>query len=440
MKKLLIAAVTFLVCAPVFAADANSHAVVQEVKGHGPSREAALKNALYIAVGEVRGVKVGTGEYEFGFQSSSLGIDRQGTRRSVDLDAVSLQTGGTLTTTQVEGLVKSFQVLDDKKLDDGTYEITARVWVYDLIPVDLTARVRVALMPVKTAAALYSFGQVNMTAEELSRKLSQKLAEGLTQTNKFAVLDREYIADFAHERNILLSDDTSLEEKARLGEVLGADYMLVGTVSEARLRIKDPDVDVIGYRSKEYEADFVFDYRLIGAPTRQVKLAESVAIEMETDEIKTLVKKWEPKDLDYRELTDNLIAKVANEVVTAVIERIYPIRIAAVDKNERVIINQGGKKIKKGASLDVFVQGDELTDADTGESLGTAETAVATIKVEKVTATVSYARVVSGSASELNRGMICRIRPATPGQPQGNSKSRIERTSEGGVRLPFDKN
>jgi hypothetical protein len=273
----------------------------------------------------------------------------------------------------------------------------------------------------------------------MSRKLSQQLSAAITATNKFAVLDREYIVEFAQNRNILLSDDSPIEEKARLGQVLGADYMIVGTISNAGLQIKEKTSRAIGRPIREYEVDYVFDYRLIVAPTRQVKLADTVNISIEEDQdrIRELVTKWEPDDLDYREMVDNLTIKVANEVVENIIDRLYPIRIASKNVEGQVIINQGGKRISKGSVLEVFVQGKEIFDADTQESLGRTENIIATIKIENVTPTMSYARLIKGDFDKITEGLICRLKKVEFKKPEG-AKSSIERTPQGGVKLPFD--
>ena len=94
------------------------------------------------------------------------------------------------------------------------------------------------------------------------------------------------------------------------------------------LQIKEKTSGAIGHSVSEYEVDYVFDYRLIVAPTRQVKLADTVDIALEEDQVRVLVKKWEPDDLDYREMVDNLTTGVARWVVNNIIDRLYPIRIA----------------------------------------------------------------------------------------------------------------
>jgi hypothetical protein len=436
MKKIYtIFIVVALICPQAFSA---TKTIVCETQGRGINREEAIKKALHQAVAQAKGVKVGSGRYEFGFHSATADIEKKETGKAVDFDAVSVQTEGTALRTDIEGLVKTYKVLDEKKIDDNTYEVTLKVWVFDYESTDKTTRVKLAVMPIRTLRGLYQFGELRMSSWDTSRQLSQKLATALTGTNKFTVLDREYIQEFARERNMLLSGDASLEENAKLGQVLGVDYMLVGTITEAGLEKKEKISPAIGYPITEYEADFNFEYRLIIGPTRQLKLAETVDISLETGEVKKLVRKWEPKDLDYSELTDNLISKVANQAVETIIDSLYPIRIASIDKNGQIIINQGGKRISKGLVLEVFTEGNEIIDSDTKESLGKTEILVATIQVDKVMPKFSYAKLVKGDLAKISEGLICRY-PKTEAKPvQEGFKSNIKTTPEGGVKLPFD--
>lgn len=435
MKKIyMLMLVAALVCPEVFSAPKT---IVRQTKGQGVTREQAIDKALYQAVAQAKGIAVSSGRYDFGFQSAGVGIDTKDTGKSIEFDSVSVQAGGSTRLTDIAGWVKSYEVIDEQKIDDRSYEVTIKAWVYDYEDPEQTNRLKLAIMPIQTLYDSYPFGSYVSSGVEMSLKLSQQLSAGITGTNKFAVLDREYIDEFARNRNILISDDSPIEEKARLGQVLGADYMLVGTISNARLQIKERASRAIGRPIREYEVDYVFDYRLIVAPTRQVKLADTVNIALEEDQVRVLVKKWEPEDLDHREMIDNLTARVAKKVVDSIIDRLYPIRIASKNIIGQLIINQGGKRISKGSVLDVLVQGEEIIDVDTKESLGRTENQIATIRIEKVTPTISYARLVKGDLDKISVGLICRLRKVEYKLPE-RAGSRIRRTPQGGVKLPFD--
>jgi curli biogenesis system outer membrane secretion channel CsgG len=422
MKKIyMLLLVAALVCPKAFSAPTT---IVRQTKGQGVTIEQAIEKALYQAVAQAKGIAVSSGRYDFGFQSAGVGIDTKDTGKSIEFDSVSVQAGGSTRLTDIAGWVKSYEVIDEQKIDDRTYEVTIKAWVYDYEDPEQTNRLKLAIMPIQTLYDSYRFGSYVPSAVEMSLKLSQQLSAGITQTNKFAVLDREYIDEFAQNKNILISDDSPIEEKARLGQVLGADYMIVGTISNAQLKIKERTSRAIGRPIREYEVDYVFDYRLIVAPTRQVKLADTVNIALEKDQVKVLVKRWRPEDLDYREMVDNLTARVAKQVIKNI--------------TGQLIINQGGKRISKGSVLDVFVQGEEIIDVDTKESLGRTENHIATIRIEKVTPTISYARLVKGDLDKISVGLICRLRKVVPEKSGGSRRSSIKRTPQGGVKLPFD--
>jgi hypothetical protein len=435
--KMKTTGMVFLIVALMCAAALGQQTTMREVKGQGVDRQDAIRNALFEAVSQARGVRVDSGDYSFGYKGASAGYDREGPRRTVDFDAVSVQTGGTVFTTEIDGLVKTYEVADEGELDSGLYEVSLRVWVYDHVPVDLTSRRRLAVMPVRTLQQSYTIGELAIPADELSRNFTHRLNAGFTQTNKFAVLDREYIEEFLQERSVLLND-ASLEEQSKLGEVLGTDYMLTGTIADARLEIKQLDSPVVGTPLRKYEADFVFDYRVLVASSRQVRVSDSVAIRMENEQIKRLVEDWEPGNLDYRELVNNFIMMAARDVVQSVIHRLYPIRIAAVE-GERVIINQGGQHITDGTVLEVVSEGREVIDPDTGESLGLTERVIATLAVERVAANISYASVRRGDVNMLGEGMVCRVMGSQPRERERGRESQVERTHEGGVRMPFDR-
>ena len=437
MKKIFFVTIVLVLACPFVFADETTTKVI-ETKGQGVNREEAINKALKQAVAQVKGVAVSSLDTDFAYRSATADIDykKDDAGKKVVFDAVAVNTGGTTLRTTTAGLVKTYEVLSEKKISDNIYEVTLKVWVYDYESPDKTSRLKLAVMPTRTISTSYLFGDLVTSSFDVSRQFSQKLAVALAETNKFAVLDREYIQEFAKERNILIND-ASLEEQAKLGEVLGVDYMLVGTITNAQIENKQRRSAATGRMVNECEADFTFEYRLLVGPTRQLKLADTFNISLEADEVRKLVDKWQPSALDYREMRDNFISRVANEIVETIIDRIYPIRIASISGNGQIIINQGGKRISHGLVLEVFADGEEIIDFDTKESLGKTEILIATIKIDKVMPKISYAKLVSGDLTKISKGLICRSKKVEEKVVEG-AKSDVEKTPSGGVKLPFD--
>ena len=419
----------------------TKNTTIREVTGQGRNRDEAIKNALYRAIEQARGVKVDSGTYEFGYRGTSAGFNsKQPGQRSIDIDSMDFSTQGTVYTTEIGGLIKSYDVIEEKQIDPETYQVKLKVAVYDYAARGETARVKVALMPVKTMQNSYRFLNQVIPGNTLSALFSQRLAMGLTQTNKFAVLDRESISDFVGEKKMLVSFDAPLGEQAKLAETLGADYLLVGTITQAVIERIDRRLEVAEYTSSEFKARLSFNYRLVDSSTKQIVLASEAQKYLENEEVRKLADEQNPNEWNPAQVRDAFISIVINDVIEAIIDRVYPIKIAGLLQDAgQVILNQGGERMTEGMQLEVFKPGKEIIDTDTNESLGTVETHVAIIKVQKVTQTMSYATVVEGDISKISKDLVCRVikvkKPEIPG-----SKSNIKRTESGGVVLPFDRN
>lgn len=415
-----------------------NNAVIREVIGRGRNRDEAVKNALYRAVEQVRGVRVDSSNYEFGFRSSGVGVGDDGPgRRRIEFDSVNVATDGTVYTTEIGGLVRSYNVLDEKQIDQNTYEVTVQVAVYDYGARGQTGRVKIALMPAKTQQDNYGFLNQIISGDTLSSLFSQRLVAGLTQTNKFAVLDRESIVDFTREKEMIFSFDAPLGEQAKLAETLGADYLLAGTITQAQIEKIERYLKAANYTARKFKARFNFDYRLVDSSTKQVVLASTAQKYLEDEQVRRLADEQNPVEWDSAQVRDAFISLVANDVVAAIIDRVYSITVAAAQEDGQVILNQGGQRIKNGMLLDVFTMGKEIFDNDTGESLGKIESHVATLEIQKVAHTMSMAKVVAGEVSKVSVGSICRIRKEKRDYGVG-MKPDVIRTKTGGVKLPFD--
>ena len=455
MKKIIFILTLFLVTAVVVAAGQNnstpsrpdgsilrtntSNSVTREVTGQGRNRDEAIKNALYRAVEQVRGVRVDSGTYEFGYRGTSAGFGTtQPGRRSIDIDSMDFSTQGTVYTTEIEGLIKGFEVIEENKVDDQTYEVKLKVNVFDYAARGLTPRVKIALMPVKTMQSSYRFLNQTISGDVLSSVFSQRLTMGLTQTNKFAVLDRESISDFIGEKKMLLSFDAPLGEQAKLAETLGADYLLIGTITQAVIEQIDKRLEAANFTSIQYQARINFNYRLVDSSTKQVVLASDEQKYLKNDEVRMLSDEEDTTLWNSTQIRDAFLSIAVDEVVQKIIGQVYPIKIAAIQDNDEVILNQGGERMKPGMVLDVYTKGKEIIDSDTGQSLGTTENQVAVIEIQRVANNLSYAILIEGNADKISEGLVCRIRESEKSEIK-RAKSNITKTESGGVVLPFDR-
>ncbi|MBN2590926.1 MAG: hypothetical protein JXA96_13760 [Sedimentisphaerales bacterium] len=412
--------------------------VVREVIGQGRNRDEAIKNALYRAVEQARGVRVESTTSNLGYRGTTAGFgSTQPGQRSISIDSMNFSTRDTVYTTEIEGLIKGFEVIYESK-DEDLYEVKLKVNVYDYSARGLTPRVKIALMPVKTMQSSYRFLNQTISDQTLSTLFSQRLMTGLTQTNKFSILDRESYGALIEEKAMLRAFDAPLGEQAKLAETLGADYLLVGNVTQAFVEKIEKRLEAANFTTTEYKARFDFSFRLIDNSTKQVALTMDIQKYLENDEVRKLADETNTQEWNASQIRDAFLALAANDIIEKIIDCVYPVKIAAIQDDGTLILNQGGDKMKTGMIFDVYSMGKVIIDSDTGQSLGQVENKVATIEIQRSTNSLSYAVLIDGNKDKMSEGLVCRARAAEKPEGPGSRKSNITRTESGGVIMPFD--
>lgn len=433
MKKLTVVLSVVLLASFAFGSDV----IVRDSRGRGRSRPEAIKQALYDAVSQAKGVAVSSGDVSVGLQSSTLDIDTYGGNKTVSVDALAIQGETTSLKTRAAGMVKSYEVISESEVD-GLYEVNLKVSIYAYQTPLTSARRRLAVMPLRSMAFEFDFLGLKTSSKEMEKLMAMKLTGLLGGTNKFSILDRDHIEEFAFEQKILLSDAVSIKEKAKLSEIMGCDFMLVGTIRRAGIIAWSESSAAIGRVIYEYEGDFVFEYRVIAAATSQILVSDEIVLSLDNAEVKKLSERWRPKRLDMEEMRDNLITMAAKEVVDGIVDATFPVKVVKITSTGEVIFNQGGKRFVEGQIYDVFGVGEVLINPDTGEGLGTEEIRAGQVRVIRVKRAVAYAEVVSGDVSAIKAGMLCRYQKSDAADDSGYKRSNIQKTGDGGVKLPFD--
>ncbi len=377
--------------------------------GTGETENAAMYNALSRVVMKANGVDLAS-------TTETVNIEAANQRGLPGFYSSSVFFSGELTRETIErsfeGYIKTFEVLssEEKTPEEGSLffevKVAAEVYKYSHPVKDTTdKRARIVINTFKQEAG----------SLKVAERLESEINDILTSTAKFNVLEREYLNDFAAERNILLSDDASLADKARLAMVCGADYMISGTIR--RFELEDA---LRGKSSKRnlplYSAEVEVEYRLIIPATLQVRLSEKLEFTLEPREVISLWEKKTPADLelDLPKVKAAVAEMTAKKIADDVTRKVYPILVAHV-QDDVVYLNEGGKRVKQGSYYNVFKKGKQLKDPQTNLSLGSTEEKIAAVKVDMVGERMSFAKVMEGNIDEIKTGDICR--PVESGLP-----------------------
>ena len=221
----------------------------------------------------------------------------------------------------------------------------------------------------------------------LQDRFRSRIESLLTQGRRFAVLDRRAGDLYEQEKRLLQSADVNAAEGARLGKVLGADYLLYGTVDRIAVEERRTNIQLTGESRTSVLAAAQVRFSVLAVATRQIKWSSAVAPEHDADE-----------ELWPEQLAEAVLDDAAARIVDELTENIYPPMVLQVMGGGAVAVNRGGNTVAAGDLFEVFALGPVLIDPDTGESLGRLEMPVGVVRITTVKPKYSVAQIVTAAA------------------------------------------
>jgi len=331
-----------------------------EVEGLGSSKKAAIDSALVEAVSQVNGAEIASN------------TKRQLTEVVNDEDVKSSEAFNQEVSTITNGLIKNWKILSES-LEGNNHLVKLSVNISKFKKSSQTDRLRLAVVPFRAANTV----KVNKTVSKFEGAITAQLENYLTQTRRFALIDRSFLAEQTKELNLIASGSTSsmsVDEIVKLGNRLGTDYLVVGRIEKANSVVSEKKSKVSDTVKKYLTSTARITIRLIDVATTQIKFADT-----------------------YEKTTgtsiEKLADKLANEIGQIVLGSVYPIRIVNASSSQ-VVLGQGGKTVKSGDFLKVYQLGKKLVDPYTKESLGREEIEVAVIQINNVKSKTSDAKIL----------------------------------------------
>jgi hypothetical protein len=272
------------------------------------------------------------------------------------------------------------------------------------------------MLPFRAGEGVYKVGEQTGEAARLEKQLRRLITDNLVQTRRFAIIDREFSQEIQAERQRLLRPDINPEERARLGQELGADYVLAGSLDEFQLVAEKGVFRASGREYQRLVASAKLSYRVIELATGQIVLADNLQVPPGP--------LFGAGSLPDAQSESHMMNWMADRIGSRITWTIYPVRVVTVLSDGEIVLNQGGSAFRTGDRLEAFNLGRRLTDPYTKESLGYEETLAGTLEVSRVLPKAAYARVISTN-HPVEVGAICR--PAA--QTEGVAQPKVEPTT-----------
>jgi hypothetical protein len=275
-------------------------------------------------------------------------------------------------TTATKGVVDGYDVLSSERVLSlgNNYVVQLSVRISKLKQSKQLNRLRMAV------SGLYVDDNVSdrRAADSTALAIQNRVIDYLTQTRRFAMIDRNNIADTQTELNYIATSGMATRELARLGNKVGTDYLVVMILRELNTEIFKKKMKTNNRIKETKQVVGEVSVRILDVATSQIKFSDTILIQ---------------SDRDYRAL-----AKDGGRVIGQTIQNaIYPARIVAID-GDAVTIGQGGKTFVRNEIYELVQLGERMIDPYTKESLGFQEIPVGKIKIERVQSKQATGRII----------------------------------------------
>ena len=407
--KVISTVVFFFFCLPQISFSAIKDYTVS-AEGYGDTQEVALREALSKALAQVTGAEISTNS-SIASMMAETEVEASGSRESVSTIGVVQKTSSSVKT---DGYIKSYQI-DSESLDGDQMFVVRVTAVIPKYEAEASSnRKRIALTQTKVLSGSRLFDIRN--SSELRDMVDQAIESNLVQSRKFSVLSRRNLSDMTKELDLIASDSVTRSEKAKLGQLLGGDFILIPEVADANAYMAERYVQATGQTLVSPKGGMTLNLKVISVATGEIKFSDTY----------TARANEHPSSL-------GLIDTIARRAVSDLVARIYPARVVGLAGNE-VILNFGGDTIRPGALYRVYKAGEKLVDPYTGESLGSSQQDVALIEVVRVEAKISYAQIIDGGG--ITNGMMVKLDRS--GRAKAGRAAPVEaKPKKKGITLPF---
>ena len=385
----LLLALLALTAAPALAQQ------VVTVDGRGATEREAIKHALAEAICRVNGASLETRtnlrqevrdvidgvEVEFSYQNDS----------DVDVRTAS------------SGHIRSYELISSQPTSTGV-EVTLQAVVLRFDPDNPRPGKKKTLVVEEFTLAP---GALNLSGETkgeaaLLSFLQDELTSRMVRSRKFTVLARKSLDIVLREQGFLKGQGVAAEERAKLGNLLGADYIVAGRVDYLAVRTHTKRVKLTGYTSESRSAELQATLTVYNVGSGAIEWEDSYANEFtwDAEELKRT-----PGFKDDGAVARSMIELATETLGRRLLRNTFPPRVMLVDSTRPLrpllYLNAGDALLEVGDELDLVLPGAPLVDPDTGDVLGRSERRLGRILVTEVTAKLSHARLVDPTEAVL---------------------------------------
>jgi curli biogenesis system outer membrane secretion channel CsgG len=268
--------------------------------------------------------------------------------------------------------------------------------------------------------AVVNFEDKSGYGHNIGEGIADMLVTSLVESKKFMVIERAELDEILKEQGLGLSGTVTPQSAAQVGQLLGVELMVTGSVSEfgekkgkvggGLGRLSGLNIGV----SKK-SARVAVDIRLVNTSTGEIAMAKSAVGEDKTTGLDNVG----IADIDFHNSTTwdkTQLGKASRKSIEQCVDYIseamkdIPWEGKVILVKDNMIYMKPGSKggVNAGMEFNVFRPGEELIDPDTGISLGSEEMKIGTIQVTADVPGGKACRAIIKTGTGFQKGDVIR--------------------------------
>lgn len=276
----------------------------------------------------------------------------------------------------------------------------AAVFALTVIPGGTAAqRVRIAVMSFENTSSFSYWGP------QLGAAAADELVTQLVRSGEFSVIERQRIEEIMAEQNLGQTGRVNPATAAELGQVLGVQVVLMGSITQFSINTRRAGIGGIG--GSYTEAESIIDVRAVSTTTAEI-------LSVAEGEGKRRLVGLQVDDISYSQTFDQGLAQEAlrpavEQAVEELVEQVEVFAAITPQATSATIVGarDGSYYIDRGENFGIAVGQrfevhrvvDEIRDA-AGNILDTVTERVGVIEVTRVLSQSAICTVVEGEAAE----------------------------------------
>ena len=238
----------------------------------------------------------------------------------------------------------------------------------------------------------------------------------LIKVGRFRVYERNKLEQVLREQGL----QESLSGNNTQIKIDGVDYLVYGAITDMSSEAKEFTTG--GFATIKVTNRFGVDIKIVDALSGEIRRAESIVAVVETGS-GVATKGFSNVEVDGNGLVEaqRIVAKRSAALLA---ESIFPIRVVDI-YNDEIYLNYGDSILSVGDRLKVIQEGREISDQDTGLSLGSRQKTLGEIEIVSTEANLSIAKITKED-SDFTIGSVAKMILNDP-----NSKNKTQRERKG---------